>query len=332
DRHPSALIAIKNTLGEDIQREKFFQFLFFRQWFSLKKYCNLKGISIIGDLPIYPTYDSVDVWANPEIFKLDQRKAPLSVAGVPPDYFSKTGQLWGNPVYRWDVLKEQKYRWWIKRISHSLFLFDIVRIDHFRGFVGFWEVPAGEKTAAQGRWTEAPAEDFFKTVSEKFPHLPFIAEDLGFITPDVRYIMQKFNIPGMKVLLFAFGEDTGKHPYAPHNHVKNCVVYTGTHDTNTARGWFEEEASSQEKERFFCYIGREILPEEVSKEFIRLAMMSVAALCILPMQDILGLASEGRMNIPSTSRGNWEWRLLPEDLESPVTSYLREFTRIYGRC
>ena len=332
DREPCALNFLKNKLDQDIQREKFFQFLFFKQWFSLKKYCSLKRIRIIGDLPIYPTCDSVDVWANPEIFKLDKEKRPVFVAGVPPDYFSNTGQLWGNPVYKWDVLKEQKYRWWINRIRHSLCLFDIVRIDHFRGFVSFWEVPAGEKTAMAGRWIEVPAEDFFKTISKEFPHLPFIAEDLGFITPDVEYIMQKFNIPGMKILLFAFGEDTARHPYAPHNYVRNCVVYTGTHDTNTARGWFEEEASSEEKERLFHYIGREISPGEVSKEFIRLAMMSVADLSILPMQDVLGLGSKARMNTPSTSKGNWEWRLSLEQMKDEVSFHLRGLTRIYGRC
>ncbi|MBE0478944.1 4-alpha-glucanotransferase, partial [Candidatus Aerophobetes bacterium] len=247
DRKRHALAALKEELRERIKQEKFFQYLFFSQWRALKRYCNEKGIQIIGDVPIYVNYDSADVWANPEIFKLDEEKKPSVVSGVPPDYFSKTGQLWGNPIYRWEALEHTGYRWWVQRVKHNLTLFDVVRVDHFRGFMACWEVPAGERTAVKGKWVEAPGEDFFHTLGRHLPYLPIIAEDLGVITPDVREVMQKFDFPGMRVLLFAFGEDNPAHPYLPHNYVKNCVVYTGTHDNNTARGWFEKEAAMEEK-------------------------------------------------------------------------------------
>ena len=311
DRNPEALQKLKELLHDKIEMEKFLQYVFFKQWFSLKSYCNQKGIRFIGDMPIYVNFDSAEVWANPEIFKLNGEKRPTFVAGVPPDRFSSTGQLWGNPVYRWEALKEDGYAWWIKRIEHDMKLYDLVRIDHFRGFVAYWEVPAGEKTALRGQWVKVPAEDFFTTLRQHLTDLPILAEDLGIITPDVREIMDRFGIPGMRVLLFAFGEDLPTNPYAPHNHVKNCVVYTGTHDTNPVRGWFEKEATSEERERLFRYLGRKVSAEDVSWEFIRLAMMSVADTAILPMQDILGLGEEARMNRPATTEKNWQWRLSP---------------------
>jgi 4-alpha-glucanotransferase len=264
------------------------------------------------------------------MFKLNEMKQPSFVAGVPPDYFSETGQLWGNPVYRWDVLKEKRYAWWIRRIKHNLQLFNLVRIDHFRGLVAYWEVPADEKTAINGKWVDAPAEDFFQVLLEQFPDSPIIAEDLGIITPDVREHMDRFGFPGMKVLLFAFsGGDS--NPYLPHNHVKNCVLYTGTHDNNTARGWFDNEASQEMKESLFQCLGRQVPADEVSWELIRLAMKSVAHMVIFPMQDILGLGQKDRMNRPSTPKDNWEWRLLPEELTSSLEKKLREMTELHER-
>lgn len=332
DRQPGALQELKEAFQDEIEREKFLQFLFFKQWFILKNYCNQKNIQIIGDIPIYVHYDSVDVWANPAIFKLNEEKKPLYVAGVPPDYFSKTGQLWGNPVYRWDVLKQNEYAWWIQRMAHTLKLYDWVRIDHFRGFAAYWEVPAGEKTAINGRWVPGPAEDFLSTLLKHFSNLPIIAEDLGVITDDVRELIHHFNLPGMRVLLFAFGEDLPTNPYAPHNHIKDCIVYTGTHDNNTIRGWFEKEATTEDRKRLSIYIGRQVSPKEVHWELIRLAMMSVANTAILPVQDILGLGEEARMNKPATTKGNFKWRLSPEQLTSSIARRLLEMTEIYGRA
>ena len=331
DRQPGALQRSGEQLRDEIERGKFLQYVFFRQWFSLKGYCNQKGIQIIGDLPIYMDYESADVWTNPDLFKLNEEKRPSHVSGVPPDYFSQTGQLWGHPVYRWDVLKELGYSWWIKRIEHNLRLFDSMRVDHFRGFVAYWEVPAGEKTAVRGRWIKAPAEDFFGTLCKRFPHPPIIAEDLGIITPDVREIMERLGFPGMRVLLFAFGDGLPTNLYLPHNHVKNCVVYTGTHDNNTVRGWFEKEATPEEKEGLFRYLGRKVSRWNVHREFIRLAMMSVADVAIFPVQDILGLGEEARMNRPATREGNWMWRLSPEHLKPSVAKILLDMTETYGR-
>jgi len=331
NRQPEALQSMKEDLHEGIEQEKFLQYLFFRQWFALKGYCDEKGVQIIGDIPIYVDYDSVDVWTHPEIFKLDADGQPEAVAGVPPDYFSATGQLWGNPVYRWDVLKERKFDWWIQRMGHTLNLFDVVRIDHFRGLVAYWEVPAGEETAINGQWVEAPVYDFFDALRAQFPSLPVIAEDLGVITPDVREVMQHFGLPGMKVLLFAFGEDNPKHPYLPHNYEKNAVVYTGTHDNNTVRGWFEKEAKPADKKRLVRYLGHKTSAQAIPWELIRLAMESKANLALIPMQDILGLGEEARMNLPATGEGNWEWQLASGQLTPEVTEKLRAMTEKYGR-
>jgi 4-alpha-glucanotransferase len=315
-----------------VEKVKFLQYIFSKQWSNLKAYCEDRSIRIIGDMPIYVIHDSTDVCMHPEIFNLDaDTRKPLTVAGVPPDYFSETGQLWGNPVYRWDVLKKQGYGWWIKRIEHNLKLFDMVRIDHFRGFVGYWEVPASEKNAVNGRWVEAPAMDFFSVLVEKFPDLPVIAEDLGTITPDVWEVMDHFGFPGMKVLLFAFGPDLPRNLYAPHNHVERAVVYTGTHDNNTTRGWFEREAPREDKRRLSLYLGREVTADHVHWEMIRLAMMSVARISILPLQDVLGLGEEARMNLPATNHRNWTWRLEARLLTPSVSRRLRELTEIYGR-
>jgi 4-alpha-glucanotransferase len=332
DRVEPCIEEWKQKLAPRIRMEKFFQFLFFRQWLALRKYCNGKNIRIIGDMPIYVSYDSADVWVNSRIFKLDDEKRPICVAGVPPDYFSDTGQLWGNPVYDWEVLADTRYDWWVKRFEHNLCLFDMVRLDHFRGFAGFWEVPASEETAVNGKWVEAPAWDFFSSLLKHFPYLPIIAEDLGIITADVREIIAHFGFPGMKVLLFAFGEDLATNPYAPHNHVRDCVVYTGTHDNNTIRGWFGKELSESGKQRLGLYIGRDIDENRIHRELIRLAMMSVSHTTVFPMQDILGLGEEARMNTPSTPRGNWRWRLALRHLSPELAEELARITQLYGRA
>lgn len=331
DRTESALKEWSLKLADRIKREKFYQFLFFRQWSALKSYCNRKNIQVIGDIPIYVSYDSTDVWANPEYFKLDDKKSPFMVAGVPPDYFSKTGQLWGNPVYNWDKLKETSYAWWVNRLEHNLKYFDIVRLDHFRGFVAYWEVPSSEKTAINGKWAEAPVREFFNTLYLRFPVIPIIAEDLGVITPDVKEIMQIYGFPGMKVLLFAFGGDA-TNPYIPHNHVENCVVYTGTHDNNTARGWYSQDATEEEKLKLAEYLGREIDEDNVSWELTRFALMSVANTAVIPMQDYLGLGEDARMNTPSTVFGNWSWRVTTAQLTPALAEKIAEMTALYGRA
>ena len=331
DRREGAIKEWKERLRKTILMEKFLQFIFFQQWHSLKTYCESRKVSIIGDLPIYVNYDSSDVWASPEIFKLNKGKKPVFVAGVPPDYFSSTGQLWGHPVYDWDVLKETGYSWWIKRIEHNLKFFHMFRLDHFRGFVGYWEIHAGEKFATNGQWKKAPAKDFFNTLLNYFNNLPIIAEDLGVITPEVRDVMNQFGFPGMRVLLFAFGEDLPSHPYAPHNYIRNCVAYTGTHDNNTVKGWFINETSAEDRKRIFDYIGHEVSEDQIHWELIKLVMSSVADMVIIPMQDVLGLGENSRTNLPASSEGNWRWRLVPERLSPLITEKLSEMTRIYGR-
>jgi 4-alpha-glucanotransferase len=331
DRHREALQAAEAGCEEELKKVKFLQYLFHRQWHSLKDDCNRKGIQLFGDLPIYVNFDSADVWANPQFFKLDEEKRPTFVSGVPPDYFSPTGQLWGNPVYRWERLRETGFEWWIRRIAHHLHFFDALRVDHFRGLVAYWEIPAGEKTAVHGRWIEVPVNDLFGALFRRFFHLPVIAEDLGVITPDVKEVLSRHGFPGMKILLFAFGENHPMHPYLPHTYSENCLAYTGTHDNNTVRGWFEKEASPDDRERVFRYLGRTSTEKEIHWELIRLAMMSVARTAIFPMQDILGLGEEGRMNRPGTTWGNWAWRLLPEQWTPAVRAKLLEMTETYGR-
>lgn len=332
DREPEALAAAWREHEEAIERTRVVQYLFFRQWQQLRSYCNERGIEMVGDVPIYVVLDSVDVWVSPELFKLDEEKRPIFVAGVPPDYFSETGQRWGNPVYRWDRLADQGYAWWISRIRHNLALYDRIRIDHFRGFVGYWEIPAEEPTAINGRWVEAPARDFFDCLLREFPDASIIAEDLGVITPDVHEVMEHFGLPGMKVLVFAFGPDLPTNPYAPHNHEWNCVVYTGTHDNNTARGWFEEEASPEDRARLCAYTGREVSSDNVAWVLIRLALGSVANTSILSMVDVLGLGGEHRMNRPAKSRGNWRWRMGKGQITDALAGRLREMTELFGRC
>lgn len=331
DREKNALDRIKKEHYQSIEKEKFFQYLFFKQWLALKGYCLQKEVMIMGDLPIYVSYDSADVWANASIFKLNDDKQPVFVAGVPPDYFSSTGQLWGNPVYDWSQLAMTKYSWWIDRIGFSLQLFDALRIDHFRGLINFWQVPATAKTAVKGQWQDAPAQDFLRVVFEKNPEAFLIAEDLGMITPEVTRVREKFKIPGMKILQFAFSEDNSKHPYLPYMYERNSLVYTGTHDNNTVKGWFRQEADHKAKERLYNYIGRKISYKDVNWEFIRMAMASVSKIAITPFQDILGLNSQARMNTPAISKGNWQWCFSPDQLNSKLAKQLFSMTKTYGR-
>jgi 4-alpha-glucanotransferase len=331
DREEKALAEIEKEFADQIEKIKFLQYLFYRQWLELKSYANKKNVELIGDIPIYVSFDSADVWQYPRCFKLDDNKQPRFVAGVPPDYFSKTGQRWGNPVYDWDQLKKEGYGWWLKRLRVNLKLFNRVRIDHFRGLVAYWEIPAGDKTAQNGYWAGIPSYDFFETLRKEFPELPIIAEDLGTITPDVVEVMEHFDFPGMKVLLFAFGAETRTHPYIPENYVANCVAYTGTHDNNTARGWLQNEASPEEKKNLFEYFGREIPVDDIHWEMIRLLMGSVANTVIVPAQDVLGLGQETRMNTPATMQDNWRWRMLPGAFNDKVIETMAQLTETTQR-
>jgi len=332
DRNENAFAILKSKLLDNINLQKFLQFIFYEQWRNLKDYANKKGIQIIGDIPYYVNYDSAEVWTSPELFKLDSDKKPTHIAGVPPDYFSETGQLWGNPVYNWGKMKDTEYDWWIKRLRQNLKLYDLIRIDHFRGFLAYWEVPANERTAIGGKWVEVPGEDIIYKFKASFPNLPILAEDLGVITDDVRELMRKFNLPGMRILLFAFDENLPKNAYAPHNHIKNCVVYTGTHDNNTVKGWFIEETTKEVREKLSKYLGKTLDENDIHWDFIRMALGSVANTIIIPLQDILGLGSADRMNRPATLEGNWNWRLLSDQLTPVVKEKLRELVILFGRA
>lgn len=310
-----------------IESHMFKQFLFFTQWTGLKNYANDQGIKIIGDIPIFSSFDSSDAWSNPELFYFDEDLKPTVVAGVPPDYFSATGQLWGNPLYRWDVHKKDRYKWWLQRIKATLKLFDYIRLDHFRGFVNYWEVPAGNKTAEVGKWLPGPGADFFELMQNELGVLPIIAEDLGEISPDVYMLRDQFNLPGMKICQFAFSGDPDD-PFLPHNYPVNCVAYTGTHDNDTALGWY---LSAPEEEQDFCrrYLARS--GENISWDLIRVIWSSVAKITIAPLQDFLGLGSEARMNYPGQASGNWRWRVLPHQINSDLAEKINELNFLYSR-
>jgi 4-alpha-glucanotransferase len=327
----SELAAFHNAVPLEIERICFYQYLLFSQWNELKQYCNNKGIQIIGDIPIYVSYESADVWAHRGMFKIDNDGRPTGVSGVPPDYFSATGQLWNNPVYSWDNLRKADYQWWIRRMQMMFSLYDIVRVDHFRGLVQFWEVNAGETTAMNGKWQDVPTREFLNTLKKQSETFPVIAEDLGTITPDVRQVMEEYGFPGMKVLLFAFSEDNPLNPYLPHNYDRNCIVYTGTHDNNTSRGWLETEASEDDKRRIHRYVGAKLTDEETVEELIRLAQSSIADISIIPLQDLLYLGAHARMNHPAKLMGNWKWRVTPAQFEKIPVELLREYARAYGR-
>ncbi len=318
---------LKGELKGEIDFHKFLQYVFFKQWSYLKAYANVNGIKIIGDIPIFVALDSADAWANPDIFSFNDEMEPLEVAGVPPDYFSKTGQLWGNPLYKWSELRKSNYKWWIDRIENSLKLVDIIRLDHFRGFAAYWSVPYGQSTAINGKWKEGPGEKFFAAVREELGSIPIIAEDLGLITPDVIKLRKSFNLPGMKVLQFAFDSEE-ENDYLPHNYDKNSIVYTGTHDNNTTLGWYNE-LNTQDKEYLKKYIN--LKDDDISWALIRTAWSSVSIFAIAPLQDLLKLGKEARMNIPGIAAGNWQWRCKEEDLTPHLTKELQELTTVYNR-
>ena len=329
NREKNTLESLRARLADAIDKEKFLQYQFFRQWFALKHYCNERKIQIIGDIPIYLAYDSADVWSNPQIFKLTAAKKPQFVSGVPPDRFSKTGQLWGNPVYNWQVLKAKGYNWWIERLKHNLALFDVVRIDHFTGFVSYWQVPAHHKTSAKGKWLKGPREDFFEKLQKLVPLSNFIVEDLGPLGSAVDELVEKFRFAPTRVLQFGFGGNPALNPHRPYNLAKNSVFYTSTHDCNTAKGWFEKEV--KDKQAVFDYIGRKVSAEQMHWELIRLAMSAVSYLVIIPLQDILGLGREARMNVPATTKGNWKWRFERGQITGQITKKLAKLTHIFGR-
>ncbi|OWY67533.1 4-alpha-glucanotransferase [cyanobacterium TDX16] len=332
-RETDALQAARDSLKDSIAYHNFVQFKFFEQWKQLRKYANDKNIQIVGDISIYVCHNSSDVWSSPEIFKLDpQTFEPTYIAGVPPDYFSATGQLWGNPVYNWDKLQQTNFAWWIQRFQATLEYVDIVRVDHFRGFEAYWQVPAGEETAINGEWIKAPGVEFFETLGNALGSLPIMAEDLGIITPEVEELRDRFQFPGMRILQFAFGDDP-TNAYLPHNYAHNSVVYPGTHDNDTAIGWWNK-ASDKEKQFVAKYLGYRSVAEitEINWEFIQLALASVADLAILPLQDILGLDDRARMNDPSINAGNWRWRYESSQmLTAQIGDRLLEMTQIYSR-
>lgn len=339
DREDKAMHFFRENHAEAISAQKFFQFLFFRQWLALAAYANEHGVEIIGDVPIFVAHDSADVWANRDLFYLDDEGNPAKVAGVPPDYFSETGQLWGNPLYRWDLMKETGYRWWIERIRQTFATVDIVRLDHFRGFEKYWAVPGGETTAINGEWEEGPGRGLFDAIRHALGDLPIIAEDLGLITPEVEKLRDDLSLPGMRILQFAFGTDPQADAFKPYNFVRNSVVYTGTHDNDTTLGWFTSEGAGDstrdeaevEKERDFVlkYLGTD--GREIHWDFIRLALVSVANTAIIPLQDVLGCGNEARMNVPARESGNWGWRFRAEQLTPAIRARLAEMTEIYGR-
>ena len=329
-REPRALEKARQELAELIDRFRFGQFLLLRHWVMLKDYANRRGIRVLGDLPIFVSPDSADVWANPELFLLDERLHPRVVAGVPPDYFSADGQLWGNPVYDWEALRKTGYRWWIDRLQAPLEYLDAIRIDHFRGFEAAWHVPAGAPTPATGQWVPGPGADFFDKVRQALGGLPLLAEDLGVITPAVTALRDQFQLPGMRVLQFAFNGDPD-NPHLPHHCVHNGVVYTGTHDNDTTRGWYEA-LPEHERRALWNYLQRQPSDSrEATWELIRLAWSSASALAIAPLQDLLALGSESRMNVPGRAEGQWRWRCTDEALTDACWQRLHELTRASGR-
>jgi len=325
-RNPEALSSARNKLAAEISRHAFRQWLFFRQWQAVKDYANRKGVKIIGDIPIFVAYDSADAWSNPDLFYFNNAGKPTVMAGVPPDYFSPTGQLWGNPLYRWEVHKADGYQWWIKRFSAILGMVDIVRLDHFRGFAGYWEVPGNAKTAERGRWVPGPGADFLNAIKSAFGDLPILAEDLGEITPDVIELRDSFQLAGMKILQFGFsGPD---NPFLPHHHSENCVVYTGSHDNDTALGWYSS-APEKEKEFYRRYLARS--GDDFAGDLIRAAWSSVAGFAIAPLQDFLKLGTDARMNFPGKETGNWMWRMPENALSNELKQWLLEINYLFQR-
>lgn len=330
-REPKTIAQKRQQLALQIEQEKFRQYLFFSQWSRLKSHCNRLGIQIVGDMPFYVAHDSADAWVHPELFSLHGNGKSRTVGGVPPDYFSATGQLWGNPTYNWPRHQETGFQWWTERIRHNLQLCDRLRLDHFRGFVAYWQVAGVAKTALRGKWVKTPSDSFFAALKQAFHSLPLIAEDLGYIDQPVRDALKKLKIPGMRVILFGF-DGSKDNPHIPSNHVENSVVYTGTHDTNTAQGWYTTEASEKEKANLQSLIGKKVEAQVVSSEIVKLALSSISKIAIIPLQDVLGLGAEARMNSPSTPQGNWTWRVTKQQLSSRKLAELSELTANYLRC
>lgn len=328
NREHGAMEHYRNELADDIEYHNFIQFLFFKQWGDVKRYANENGIKIIGDIPIFVAADSSDAWANPEIFLFDEERKPVKVAGVPPDYFSATGQLWGNPLYDWDKLKELNYKWWVDRVRANLSTCDIIRIDHFRGFEAYWAVPYGDDTAINGQWVKGPGIDLFDKIKEELGELPIIAEDLGLMTQGVIDLRDATGFPGMKILGFAFDSEE-ENDYLPHTYTKNCVVYTGTHDNDTLIGWFTK---AKEKDKQFArdYLNSQT-DDNIHWDAIRGAWSSVANMAIAPIQDFLGLGSEARINTPGVASGNWQWRLKDGVLTDELAERIAKLTKIYSR-
>ena len=339
NRTTDAVHQRKRQLALEVQIQKYWQYEFFRQWQRLRAYAHEHKVQIIGDVPIYVAHDSADVWANRDLFLLDARGRPEKVAGVPPDYFSATGQLWGNPIYNWPRMKETGYRWWVERFRSVLGLYDIVRIDHFRGFEAYWAIPAGETTAINGEWVKGPGAELFSILQSELGKLPIIAENLGVITPEVEAIRHQFEFPGMAILQFAFGIDPQGPSFRPHNYVRNLVAYTGTHDNDTAAGWWASQGTTDSirtpkdvaKEHAFAraYLG--FKDEPINWVLIRGILASVANTAMIPLQDVLGLGSQARMNLPGTASGNWRWRCAPGALTEELAARLRELNSMYDR-
>ena len=328
DRERKALARRREQLAASVALHRFVQFLFYFQWQALRRYANAAGVKLLGDIPIFVAHDSADVWAHPELFLLDEQGRCTVVAGVPPDYFSNTGQLWGNPLYRWDVLKKQGYAWWIDRFRLALTQADLVRIDHFRGFESFWEIPADAETAVDGRWVKGPGLPFFDALREALGALPIVAEDLGLITPKVKALRRDIGVPGMAVLHFAFG-GKADNEYLPHNLKPGCLLYTGTHDNDTTCGWYDG-TSDQVRHHVRCYLGCD--GNDVAWDLIRAALRSVADTVVIPVQDLLSLGNSARMNQPASTTGNWNWRFREGALDEGLSARLRELTRLFGRA
>ncbi len=339
-RDPNAVREWSKKLAPEIQAYKFWQFEFFQEWEQIKTHCQQRGIRLMGDIPIYVAHDSADVWAHPELFYLDDQGKPTAVSGVPPDYFSATGQLWGNPIYRWDVLAADGYKWWIERFRASFKLFDLVRLDHFRGFEAYWEVPAGETTAIDGRWVKGPGRDFFVALRKALGELPIVAENLGVITPPVEKLRHEFDLPGMSLLQFAFGNDPQGPSFRPHNYTRDLVAYTGGHDNDTTVGWWSSSGSAdstrtaedvlQEHDFARAYLNFHD-DAEINWVMIRAVLASVADVAIVPLQDVLGLGSEARMNLPGKVSGNWKWRYRSGALTKEMSAKLRSLVALFDR-
>jgi 4-alpha-glucanotransferase len=339
-RDLQAITDWSTRLESEINAYKYWQFEFFRQWEQLKAYCHQRKIQLMGDVPIYVAHDSADVWAHPELFYLDDQGRPTVISGVPPDYFSATGQLWGNPIYRWDLLAATGYKWWIERFRASLAFFDLVRLDHFRGFESYWEIPAGEMTAVRGRWSKGPGENFFSALQNAVSELPVIAENLGVITPPVETLRRQFGLPGMSLLQFAFGNDPQGPSFRPHNYTRDLAAYTGGHDNDTTIGWWRSSGAGDStrtpedvrKEHAFARAYLNLNDDsEINWAMIRAVQASVADLAIVPLQDVLGLGSAARMNLPGTVSGNWKWRYRPGALTGELSARLRSMASLYDR-